>query len=259
VVEDGGRYVPPVRTGAHRAHHGVTDLELGHRSGAAVGHQHRRVAGQAVGACVRTAAIGIDGPLERHAGGAGHSVDHRLGPDLVEGHAVEGRGVEGAHGRAGQRQRQGWSRRRRPVRERIVVGVRGRQVGPSHGEDSNTRSIGLSTRMAGRRPGATRKGRKRWRGGRQGKCRTVRTPQHARRGACAGGDPATPRTSKSASAADRNRPAALEQRKVSAGERRAGPARHPCPASRPARSGSPARTPEGRPAARRRSRRRVRP
>ena len=128
VGEDGGRHVAPVRAGAHRAEHGVAHRELGQRLGATVGHQHRGVPGQAVRAGVRAAAIGVDGPLERHPRGAGHPVDDRFRPDLVERHALEAGRVEGADGRAGQRQRQGWGRRRCPVRERVVV-ERGGRVG----------------------------------------------------------------------------------------------------------------------------------
>ncbi len=55
-----------------------------------------RPAGEAVHAGVRAAPVRVHGPFERHAGGPGHPVHDRAGPDLVEGDPPEFGGVEGA-------------------------------------------------------------------------------------------------------------------------------------------------------------------
>ncbi len=65
-----------------------------------------RVAGEAVTAGMAAAPVGVDGPLERHLRCRRDPADDRLRLDLVERHAGEAGGVEGAYDRVGKRQRQ---------------------------------------------------------------------------------------------------------------------------------------------------------
>src|SRR5580693_4944701 len=59
-----------------------------------------RLPSVAINATMLTASVGIYRPAKRHAGCLRDAVDNGLGLDLVEGHAAEARGVEGARHRA---------------------------------------------------------------------------------------------------------------------------------------------------------------
>ena len=61
------------------------------------------LAGEAVDARVAAAAVGVDGPLERHPGTGGHLVEHRFGGDLMKGDPGELGGGHRPH-QAGQGQ-----------------------------------------------------------------------------------------------------------------------------------------------------------
>ena len=94
--QDGGERVPAIVAFADRAVDIIPDPDLGDRLRAAVCHQDRRLTADAINTRMLAAPVGVDGPAERHPGRLGDAVDHGLGLDLVEGHAPEARGVEGA-------------------------------------------------------------------------------------------------------------------------------------------------------------------
>jgi hypothetical protein len=89
--------VPATVADPLRAVDPVAGLQLGQGSGAAVRHEDRGVAREAVPAGVAAPPVRVDGPAERHPRRAGHLVQHGLGAHLVEDDAVELRGAHSAH------------------------------------------------------------------------------------------------------------------------------------------------------------------
>ena len=90
LVTNAIRHAKPLPDGSIRVHWKVraprVEVEVG-----------VRVPSEAVGAGVTAAPVRVDGPVERHRGGAGHVVQGGLRVDLVEGHSGELGRRDGAH------------------------------------------------------------------------------------------------------------------------------------------------------------------
>ena len=74
-----GQFLPQDFGGVDLDHHLAVKVQAGIKVQVRVA-----LAGKTVDAGVAAAAIGVDGPLERHAGTGGHFVEHRFGGDLME-------------------------------------------------------------------------------------------------------------------------------------------------------------------------------
>lgn len=97
LVQHWGGAVPSVSPNELCTINSVADSHIGECFRSTIGHQNRGASSEAITTCVRTSAIHIDGPLERHAAGGGDPVEDGLGFDLVEGDVAELGAVEGAH------------------------------------------------------------------------------------------------------------------------------------------------------------------
>src|SRR5205814_2127248 len=74
----------------------IPDPHLTQLLGPTIGHEDRRVTPEAINTLMTASSVRIDGPAEGDARDLGDAVDDRLGADLVEGDALELRGVEAA-------------------------------------------------------------------------------------------------------------------------------------------------------------------
>jgi hypothetical protein len=99
VVEHTRAHVPAVLALALGAVDLVAHGHVGERLVRAVGHEDRRLARQAVDACVRATPVRVDRPAKRHLRRRRHAVERRLRLHLVEAHVERLGSVEAAHAR----------------------------------------------------------------------------------------------------------------------------------------------------------------
>ena len=93
-----GQFLAQDLGGVDLDHHLAVEVESGVEVQVGVA-----LAGEAVDARMAAAAVGVDGPVERHPGTGDHLVEHRFGGDLMEGDPGKFGGGDRPH-ESGQRQ-----------------------------------------------------------------------------------------------------------------------------------------------------------